>query len=87
MAGHVSADGVVGADLEVGRLLGDKVLPAGGCHRQSACVTDSLCLSQIVCVCHRGSLPVSLCLYQTLFLIILGVGFTYLYVIFINICL
>ena len=59
------------------------------CHRQSVavtdifCVTDSLCLSQIVCVCHRQSLYVSLCIRQTPFLIILGLVFTYLYMIFI----
>ena len=37
------------------------------------CLTDSLCLSQTVYVCHRQSLPVtgSLCLSDTLFLIIL----------------
>ena len=49
-------------------------------------VTDSLCLSQIVCVCHRKFLSVSLCLYQAFFLIILGLTFTYSYMIFINIC-
>ena len=55
------------------------------CQRQSVSVTDSLFLSQIVCVCcHRKSLSASLCLYQTL-LIILGLIFTYLYMIFIKI--
>ena len=57
------------------------------CLSQTICVTDSFCLSQTFCVCHRQSvsvtdnLSVSLCLYQTLFLIILGLTFTNLYVV------
>ena len=42
------------------------------CHRLVVSVTDSQCLSKIVFMCHIGVLYVSLCLYQTLFLIILG---------------
>ena len=58
------------------------------CHRQSVSVTHSLCLSQTVYVCHRQSLSVtcSLCLTHTLFLIILGMVFTYLHMIFTQIC-
>ena len=59
-----------------------------GCHRQSVSVTHSLCLSQTVYVCQRQYLSVtgSLCLTQTLFLIILGLVFAYLSVIFTKIC-
>ena len=47
-------------------------------HRLAVFVTDSLCLSQ-------NFLYVSAYLHQTLFLIILGLIFTYLYVIFMKI--
>ena len=56
------------------------------CHRQFLSVTDFLFsvreriwLSQIVCVSHRKFLSFSLSFYQTLFLIILCLNFTYLY--------
>ena len=70
------------------------------CHRQFMSVTENLyplenvwaCLRQYLCVCHRQSVvcvTVTLCLsqiiYQALFLIILGLIFTWLYVIFIKI--
>jgi hypothetical protein len=60
------------------------------CNIQSVSFTDSLCLclSQTVYDCHRQSMSVtgSLCLKRTLFLIILGLVFTYLYMIFTKIC-
>ena len=61
MAGHVSADGVLGADQEVGRPVWEtrsSLLEA---------VSDSLCLSKTVCVFQRESVSFrdSLCLSQT----------------------
>ena len=61
------------------------------CFRHYVSVTDSLCLSETVCFCcsdpcvcqkqvvhvTKNSLSVSLCLYQTLLLIICGIIFTF----------
>ena len=42
VAGYVSADDMAGACQEVGLPMGDWVFQAGGCHRQSVSMTESL---------------------------------------------
>ena len=65
------------------------------CLSQTVCVfprhlvfvKDNLCFSHVVLFFTESFFSVRLCLYQSIFLIILGLTFTYLYLIFIKICL